>query len=155
MDLSIPDMALCGVSVVSIWFNGSGPAVHTNGAALVPGPIWVSERCRAQLVLLGASSSLSVPHVTPLEQKFGTAVTSCPTSTTWSHFWLSTAKWWISAALQSCLDGPQHRQGPESLPLFASQLINNPSCELQKLSELKLTSSEAPELTQIQAFQAA
>lgn len=55
--------------MVSIRFNGSGSAVHTNGAALVPGPMWVSARCRAQLVLFGASSSLSVPHVTPLEQE--------------------------------------------------------------------------------------
>lgn len=43
--------------------------MHTNGAVLVPGPIWVSEQGRAQLVLLGASSSLSVLNVTPLEQE--------------------------------------------------------------------------------------
>ena len=66
----------------------------------------------------------------------------------------------------SLLHSPQHGQGPEPLLAayicIAAELKNPPaihsagnnSAETSKLSELKLTSSEVPELTQFQAFQA-
>lgn len=112
----------------------------------------------------------------PGKSKFGRTVTRCPTSAMWSYFWLSAAHclWWILAGdrlvcrttLMSLLHDPQHGHGPE--PLLAAyicitaELTNPPAihtagnhgAETSKLSELKLTSSEVPELAHFQALQA-
>lgn len=111
---------------------------------------------------------------TPGNSNFGRTVTRCSTSLRWSNFWLSTANClrWISAGgklacratSMSLLCGPRHGHCPEPLLAayicIADELTNPPAihsagshgAEMSKPSELKLTSSEVPALTQFQAF---